>query len=101
MVRELNDVVFVSAVRTPMGRFGDPRVGRDVLIGAVAGVVVILIQRLEWLVPSWLGSAPRITRHSEIRAFAASTSTGSLRASENSSIASSNRPKPQVQRLAV
>jgi hypothetical protein len=35
-------------------------VGRDLLIGAVAGVLVIVIQRLEWLVPYALGTPPRI-----------------------------------------
>jgi len=35
-------------------------VGRDVLIGAVAGVLVIVTQRLEWLVPQALGAPPRV-----------------------------------------
>jgi tRNA A-37 threonylcarbamoyl transferase component Bud32 len=59
-VRRLWPRSLISWTRLLMGRFGDPRVGRDVLIGAVAGVGVILIQRLEWLVPSALGVAPRI-----------------------------------------
>ena len=59
-VRRLWPRSLISWTRLLMGRFGDPRVGRDVLIGAVAGVVVILIQRLEWLAPSALGVAPRI-----------------------------------------
>jgi serine/threonine-protein kinase len=59
-VRRLWPHSLISWTRLLMGRFGDPRVGRDVLMGAVAGVVVILIQRLEWLVPAALGAAPRI-----------------------------------------
>jgi serine/threonine-protein kinase len=59
-VRRLWPRSLISWTRLLMGRFGDPRVGRDVLIGAVAGVVVTLAQRLEWLVPWALGVAPRI-----------------------------------------
>ena len=50
----------ISWTRLLMGRFGDPLVGRDVLIGAVAGILVIVIHHLEWLVPAALGAPPRI-----------------------------------------
>lgn len=50
----------ISWTRLLMGRIGDPRVGRDVLFGAVAGVLVIVIQRLEWWAPALFGAAPRI-----------------------------------------
>jgi hypothetical protein len=58
-VRRLWPETMISWTRLLMGRFGDPRVGRDVLVGAFAGVLVIVIQRLEWLVPTWFGVAPR------------------------------------------
>jgi serine/threonine-protein kinase len=50
----------ISWTRLVMGRVGDPRVSRDVLIGAVAGVLLVVVQRLEWIVPYWLGQAPRV-----------------------------------------
>jgi len=59
-VRRLWPRSLISWTRLLMGRVGDPRVGRDVLMGAVVGVAVILIQRLEWVAPAVLGVAPRI-----------------------------------------
>jgi serine/threonine-protein kinase len=59
-VRRLWPRSLISWTRLLMGRFGDPLVGRDVLIGAVAGVLAIAILRLEWLVPQVLGAPPRM-----------------------------------------
>jgi len=59
-VRRFWPRTLISWTRLLMGRVGDPRVGRDVLLGAVAGVLVIVIQRLEWLVPTWLGAVSRV-----------------------------------------
>jgi len=58
-VRRLLPETLISWTRLLMGRFSDARVGRDVLIGALAGTLVIVIQRVEWLVPTWFGVAPR------------------------------------------
>jgi serine/threonine-protein kinase len=58
-LRRLWPETMISWTRLLMGRFGDPRVGRDVLLGAFAGVLIIMIQRVEWLVPTWVGAAPR------------------------------------------
>ncbi len=59
-VRRLWPRSLISWTRLLMGRVGDPLVGRDLLIGAVAGILVIVIQRLEWLVPYALGAPPPI-----------------------------------------
>ena len=40
------------------GRIGDPLVGRDVLIGILAGMLTILVVRLSQFVPVWLGMRP-------------------------------------------
>jgi serine/threonine-protein kinase len=40
------------------GRFGDPLVGRDLLIGTCAATVLQSVLRLYILVPEWLGHAP-------------------------------------------
>ena len=37
------------------GRFRDPLIGRDILVGAVFGVVTLLLSQLEVIVPAWLG----------------------------------------------
>jgi hypothetical protein len=50
----------ISWTRLLLGRMTDPRVGRDVLVGALAGTLVIVVQRLEWIVPTWFGVAPRV-----------------------------------------
>ncbi|HKQ98622.1 MAG TPA: hypothetical protein VJV75_12165, partial [Candidatus Polarisedimenticolia bacterium] len=50
--------MLVSWVRTLEGRFRDPLVGRDLLIGSAAGGLIAVIQRVADLVPQLLG-APR------------------------------------------
>ena len=37
------------------GRFRDPLVGRDILIGTLGGIVLTIILLFDWLVPTWLG----------------------------------------------
>jgi hypothetical protein len=59
-VRRLWPRSLISWTRLLMGRLGDPLVGRDILIGAAAGALVIVIQRVEWLVPYALGAPPRL-----------------------------------------
>jgi serine/threonine-protein kinase len=43
--------------RLLVGRWRDPMVGRDVLIGGAAGVAGALLMQLRYLVPTWLGRA--------------------------------------------
>jgi serine/threonine-protein kinase len=54
-VRRLWPEVLVSWNRLLAGQFRDPLVGRDVLVGALAGVGVMLIGQINVLVPTWLG----------------------------------------------
>jgi hypothetical protein len=37
------------------GRFRDPLVGRDLLIGCVVGVIYILLDHLSFIIPDWVG----------------------------------------------
>ncbi len=68
----------ISWSRLLAGGFRDPLVGRDILIGALFGLGVILFQlHLANLIPQWLGYPPRIpwldfpaTRLLGIRSFA-------------------------------
>jgi serine/threonine-protein kinase len=48
----------VSWTRVLDGRFGGPLVGRDVLIGGAAGVLLALLQALPHVIAPWLGLAP-------------------------------------------
>ena len=51
----------ISWSRLMAGAFGDPLVGRDILVGAVVGAAVILCNFfLADLVPQWLGYPPRV-----------------------------------------
>jgi serine/threonine-protein kinase len=43
----------ISWSRLLAGRFRDPRVGRDILLGATAGLVLITLHHLHWLVTEW------------------------------------------------
>ena len=63
-VRRLWPHMVVSWVRLLDGRFRDPLVGRDVLVGATAGTVFGLMERLYVMLPRWLDlSAPVPDRH--------------------------------------
>ena len=49
--------VLVSWIRLTSGRWRDPMVGRDVLVGVVVGAMVGLLSRLALLSPGWFGGA--------------------------------------------
>jgi serine/threonine-protein kinase len=57
--------LLISWTRMMAGRFRDPRVGRDVLIGAAAAMVLVLLMIVGTIAPTWFG-APT-TRPSTIR----------------------------------
>jgi hypothetical protein len=48
----------ISWARLIGGKYRDPIVGRDVLLGAAAGVLIKILWQLEFLIPRWLGTAP-------------------------------------------
>lgn len=54
-VRRFWPDVMITWTRLLQGRFGDPLVGRDVLIGGTAGVLMVLLMQLDILFPTWLG----------------------------------------------
>jgi Protein kinase domain len=54
-VRRVWPETVISWTRLLAGHWIDPLVGRDVLIGATAGIGITLLNALERLVPSWLG----------------------------------------------
>ncbi|HUK33673.1 MAG TPA: hypothetical protein VLV86_07175, partial [Vicinamibacterales bacterium] len=57
-VRRYSPDMLMSWTRLISGRFRDPRVGRDILVGIAAGIVVALIRCALVLVPPLFGSAP-------------------------------------------
>jgi serine/threonine-protein kinase len=57
-LRRLWPQTIVSWVRLLDGRFRDPLVGRDVLLGVLCGVALALGPRLYHLAPIWLGRPP-------------------------------------------
>jgi hypothetical protein len=48
----------ISWARLIGGKYRDPIVGRDILLGAAAGVIIKLLWQFEFLIPKWLGQAP-------------------------------------------
>jgi serine/threonine-protein kinase len=59
------------------GRWRDPRVGRDLLLGMCVGTVVLVLEWLQDLAPGWLGrppAQPDAVSLESLRGFAASTS---------------------------
>jgi serine/threonine-protein kinase len=57
-VRRRWPVTLVSWSRLLAGGFRDPLVGRDVLVGCLFGALLIVLSRVAWFVPSWLGDPP-------------------------------------------
>jgi hypothetical protein len=50
----------IAWTRVLAGRLRDPRVGRDMLIGAVVGVGFVIVEKVIHLIPGWLGWAPEM-----------------------------------------
>jgi serine/threonine-protein kinase len=48
----------ISWTRLMSGRFRDPLVGRDVLVGVVSGLAIALLINIQPLVPAWFGQGP-------------------------------------------
>jgi serine/threonine-protein kinase len=57
-VRRRWPATLVSWSRLLAGSFRDPLVGRDVLFGCLLSATGIVLARLAWFIPSWLGSPP-------------------------------------------
>lgn len=57
-VRYHSSELTASWIRLMYGNWRDPLVGRDLLVGGLFGVAVVLWARLVVLVPTWLGLAP-------------------------------------------
>jgi serine/threonine-protein kinase len=58
LVRRRWPRVLISWTRLLSGRLTDPLVGRDLLVGAVAGIGVTLLEEFANLAPGWLGMTP-------------------------------------------
>jgi serine/threonine-protein kinase len=52
--------LIISWTRLLAGRWRDPLVGRDLLIGTLLGTLFVLLDMSEHFVPAWLGLEPRI-----------------------------------------
>lgn len=63
LVRRRWPRTIVSWSRLLAGEVKDPLVGRDVLVGFVAATAVGLLDRLEMIVPGWLGLPPAEPQH--------------------------------------
>ena len=59
-LRRLWPQTIVSWVRLLDGRFRDPLVGRDVVVGLLAGLALRLLDQVYQIVPGWLGLPPPI-----------------------------------------
>ena len=60
-LRRRSPHMLISWTRVLAGRVGDPLVGRDILIGIVAGAGSELLTQLGYIAPAWLGGAPEVT----------------------------------------
>lgn len=50
--------VLISWTRLLMGRFRDPLVGRDILIGCIFGIGLVFSRRMAMIIPIWAGGLP-------------------------------------------
>jgi serine/threonine protein kinase len=61
-VRRYWPQVMISWSRVLGGKFRDPLVGRDILIGGMCGILLVLVSQLDILLPSWLGLPPPLPK---------------------------------------
>jgi serine/threonine-protein kinase len=54
-VRKFWPQMMITWSRVLEGRFRDPLLGRDILIGGTCGILLLLLLQLDNLLPSWLG----------------------------------------------
>jgi eukaryotic-like serine/threonine-protein kinase len=69
-VRRRWPYALVSWTRLLSGRLRDPLVGRDVLVGLLSGLAVVIMLQLALLSPAWLGGALRVPRIGALQALA-------------------------------
>jgi len=55
-VRRYWPEIMITWSRLLGGKVRDPLVGRDILLGGLCGILLVLIMQLDILLPSWLGS---------------------------------------------
>jgi serine/threonine-protein kinase len=58
VARRLWPTMLISWIRLLSGRFRDPRVGRDILVGTVFGLVAVSASYGVFAAPPWLGDGP-------------------------------------------
>ncbi len=61
-VRRRWPATLIGWSRVLTGRWRDPLVGRDLLVGAAVGVLAHLLTQLERVSPAWVGGPPTISR---------------------------------------
>jgi serine/threonine-protein kinase len=54
--------IMITWSRLLCGKFRDPAVGRDILIGSMCGILLVLLVQLDTLLPFWLGRPPALPR---------------------------------------
>jgi serine/threonine-protein kinase len=54
-VRKFWPPIMITWSRVLMGKFRDPLLGRDVLIGGTCGILLLVVLQLDNLLPGWLG----------------------------------------------
>ena len=61
-VRRYWPQIMITWSRVLGGKFRDPLVGRDILIGGMCGIMLVLVAQLDILLPSWLGLPPPLPK---------------------------------------
>ncbi len=54
-VRRYWPQIMITWSRLLRGKFHDPLVGRDILLGGMSGILLVLVMQLDVLLPSWFG----------------------------------------------
>ena len=61
-VRRFWPQILITWNRLLEGKFRDPLVGRDILIGGLCGILLVLVVQLDVLLPARLGSLPPLPK---------------------------------------
>ncbi len=61
-VRRYWPEIMITWSRLLRGKFRDPLVGRNILLGGMCGILLVLVVQLDILLPSWLGLPPPLPK---------------------------------------
>ncbi len=86
-VRRIWPETLISWTRLLAGRFRDPRIGRDLLVGALVGAIIATMSSVNALAPGWLGLPWELKSSPSLSLLGPAVLTGQVLAAQLAAIA--------------